>query len=124
MSSSYYRGSHAVLLVYDITDKESFVNVEKWLEETKKYANDNTLLILVGNKCDLEKERKVSIETGYEYAKAHNMIFAETSAKANNNVDKIFTKIATTLCETLPKTRKDSTLKRLEKEEYKLINCC
>ena len=92
--SSYYRGAQGIMLVYDITDLESFQNLNLWLIEIEKNANKNVNKILVGNKSDLECERKVSLEQGKEFAFQHGMKFYETSAKNSFNVFESFHALA------------------------------
>jgi len=99
ITTSYYRGSHGIVIVYDITDKESFLNVRNWLEEVHKYASDNVKILLVGNKCDLEKDRQVSIQEGQELANKLNIPFIEASAKDSTNVQQLFVKLTTILKE-------------------------
>ena len=84
--SSYYKGAQGIMLVYDITDLESFQNLTSWLIEIEKNAPKNVYKILVGNKYDKENERKVSIEQGKEFALQYGMKFFETSAKSSTNV--------------------------------------
>lgn len=74
------------MVVYDITDLESFNNINSWLIEIEKNANKNVYKILIGNKCDLEEKRQVSYEQGKEFADTYGMKFIETSAKTNHNV--------------------------------------
>ena len=88
--SSYYRGAQGIMLVYDITDLESFQNLNSWLIEIEKNASKNVYKILVGNKCDLESERKVTIEQGKDFATQYGMKFFETSAKESTNVADAF----------------------------------
>ena len=64
ITSSYYKVAHGIILVYDITDRESFSGIQNWMAEVEKYANDNVTRILVGNKSDLESSRAVSFEEG------------------------------------------------------------
>ena len=78
-----------MILVYDITNKESFENLAKWEEESSKYMK-NKHKIIVGNKTDLNENRKVSFETASEYAQKLNYPYIETSAKENSNVERIF----------------------------------
>nr|KJB39674.1 hypothetical protein B456_007G029600 [Gossypium raimondii] len=63
ITSSYYRGAHGIIVVYDVTDQESFNNVKQWLNEIDRYASDNVNKLLVGNKCDLTANKVVSYET-------------------------------------------------------------
>ena len=83
---SYYRGVNGILLFYDITDRNSFEDVNRWLDDIKEWANENAKILLIGNKIDLENERKVTYEEGQEFAKAHNLLFIEISVKTNYNV--------------------------------------
>lgn len=94
----YYRNSAGVILVYDITNRQSFNNVKFWLNEIKNYTSDNTSIILVGNKCDLDTSftdnislREVSEDEGKELANEYNLLFIESSAKNSYNIDNIFT---------------------------------
>ena len=87
---NYYRSSHGFIYVYDITNKESFENLDMWINLTNENCGTNAINFLVGNKSDLEKEREVSKEEGEEFAKKYDLIFIETSAKNNDNVGKLF----------------------------------
>ena len=78
------------MLVYDITDLESFQNLNSWLIEIEKNASKNVYKILVGNKCDMENERKVTVEQGKDFAAQYGMKFFETSAKESTNVSDSF----------------------------------
>ena len=78
------------MMVYDITDAESFNNLNSWLIEIEKNASKNVYKILVGNKSDLESERKVTYEQGKEFATQYGMKFIETSAKESKNVQEAF----------------------------------
>ena len=93
ITTSYYKGSHGCFIVYDITNEESFENVDKWYSETVKTARENVSIILVGNKCDLEDQRKITKEMGEEKAKNLKCPFFETSAKTKINIDEIFQEI-------------------------------
>ena len=88
--SSYYRGAHGILLLYDVTDKESFKNLSNWLIEIEKNASKNILRILIGNKCDLEDKRVITQAQGKEFADTYGLKFIETSAKKNFNVSEAF----------------------------------
>lgn len=82
------------MIVYDIAKKETFNNLNKWLNEVETYANEGVLMILVGNKTDLNSQRQVSTESGAEWAALNDMPFVETSAKHATNVTEAFTMLA------------------------------
>ena len=88
--SSYYKGAQGIMMVYDITDLESFRYLDSWLKEIEKNASKNVYKILVGNKCDMENERKVTVEQGRDFATQYGMKFFETSAKDSTNVAEAF----------------------------------
>ncbi len=99
ITSSYYKGSHGCFIVYDITNESSFESVERWYEHVQKETSKDISIILVGNKCDLENERKVSKEKGEEKAKNLKCAFFETSALSNINIDKIFEALSNNIYE-------------------------
>ena len=92
MTKIYYKNSSCAFIVYDITEKDSFNHVESWINECKKVAPESILLILIGNKSDLEESREISYEEGEKLAKKYNMLFFETSAKNGDNIHNIFRK--------------------------------
>jgi Ras-related protein Rab-1A len=94
ITSSYYRGAHGIALVYDVTDLGSFDNIKAWTEEVKRYASEDVICILVGNKSDLETKRQVDYVTAKEYADSKEWTFVETSAKNDVNVTEMFTALA------------------------------
>lgn len=94
ITSSYYRGAHGIIVVYDCTDQESFSNLKQWLEEIDRYACDNVNKLLVGNKCDLITKKVVDYATAKEYADHLKIPFIETSAKNSINVEQAFMTMA------------------------------
>ena len=90
ITASYYRGGNGVLVVYDITDRDSFENLNSWLIEIEKNANKNVYKLLIGNKCDLEDKRKVTYQEGKDFAESNGMKFIETSAKTASKVQEAF----------------------------------
>ena len=90
ITASYYRGGNGVLVVYDISDRESFENLNSWLIEIEKNANKNVYKLLIGNKCDLEDKRKVTYQEGKDFAESNGMKFMETSAKTASKVQEAF----------------------------------
>ena len=90
VTKSYFQSSQGLVLVYDITDRESFEKLNFWVDNIKNNAPENAKFILVGNKCDLANERKVSYEEGENYAKNLNIKFFEASARDGTNVNELF----------------------------------
>ena len=90
----YLTDSRAGIIVYDITNRESFENVKKWYDIITEVAFQNIVLILVGNKVDLDESRKISTDEGMELAKNLGIYYMETSAKTNENVEDVFEWIA------------------------------
>ena len=87
---SYYRGANAIIIVFDITDKKSFLSITEWLKQIEKHAKENVFKFLVGNKSDLSEERKVTYEEAKEYADKHDLPYIETSAKEGININELF----------------------------------
>ena len=85
--STYFRGAHGILLLYDVTNRDSFKNLENWLIEIEKNSSEKVLKILLGNKCDLNDDREIQPDEGRAFADRNGMEFMETSAKMNTNVD-------------------------------------
>ncbi|CAH8336835.1 unnamed protein product [Eruca vesicaria subsp. sativa] len=125
ITSSYYRGAHGIIIVYDVTDEESFNNVKQWLSEIDRYASDTVNKLLVGNKCDLTENRAVPYETAkvrtyglslpsfvfihlidfLMYSKAFadeiGIPFMETSAKDATNVEQAFMAMSASIKESM-----------------------
>ena len=98
ITSAYYRGADGIIVVYDVTHKESFEHVREWLQEVEKYANESTVKLLVGNKSD-RQDRVVSTEEGQALADELGVPFIETSARSADNVEQAFTRMAGDLIE-------------------------
>ncbi|KAH0792161.1 Ras-related protein RABD1 [Histomonas meleagridis] len=90
ITKSYYRGSNGIVVVYDITDRESFEQVSHWMTEIDSHASSDVCRLLVGNKCDLDDKRAVKTEEGEALARQFGIPFLETSAKDSKNVDEMF----------------------------------
>ena len=92
IARAYYKNSVCACIVYDITNRNSFNSVQEWIDDCTKQTPKTILLLLIGNKNDLNDKREVQYEEGEEFAKKKNMIFLETSAKTGNNINTIFEK--------------------------------
>ena len=90
IQASYYKGANGILVVYDITNRESFEHVNSWLIEIEKNGNKNVYKFLIGNKNDLEDQRVITKEEGEEFASINGMDFFETSAKTDYQVQDAF----------------------------------
>ena len=90
VGSTYFRGAHGILLLYDVTNRDSFKNLENWLIEIEKNSSEKVLKILLGNKCDLNDDREIQPDEGRAFADRNGMEFMETSAKMNTNVNEAF----------------------------------
>jgi Ras-related protein Rab-1A len=87
---SYYRGANAIIIVFDLSDKKSFVSITEWLKQIEKHAKENVFKFLVGNKSDLVEERKVTYKEAKDYADEHDLPYFETSAKEGININELF----------------------------------
>jgi len=94
VTRSYYRGAAGALLVYDITSRESYNHLSTWLEDARTLASAGIVIILVGNKKDLEDEREVTFIEASRFAQENNLMFLETSALTGDNVEEVFLKCA------------------------------
>lgn len=90
ITRSYYRGAAGALLVYDITRRETFNHLTTWLEDARQHSNSNMVIMLIGNKSDLESRREVKKEEGEAFAREHGLVFMETSARTAANVEEAF----------------------------------
>ena len=86
---SFYKQANGVIVTFDVTNQLSFNNVKTWLESIYQHADPNIVKVMVGNKIDLEDERKVPIEEAQALAQSHKMMYFETSAKLNKNIDEL-----------------------------------
>jgi len=89
VTKTYYKGSHGIILMYDVTDQNSFKNIRNWMKQIEANADKSVRKVLVGHKCD-EPNRVVTEEEGKKFAEEFNMGFFESSAKSNKNVNEVF----------------------------------
>jgi Ras-related protein Rab-2A len=95
ITRSYYRDSACAIIVYDITDRGSFDKIEDWIRDVRNLAPPDCLLVLFGNKLDLETQRAIQKEQGQDLADRHGLYFFETSAATGKNVSEAFNECVT-----------------------------
>merc|ERR1712100_956367 len=100
----YYRDSNGALLVYDITDRDSFERVQHWVRELVKMLGNTCQIVIVGNKIDLERNRNVTVEEAEEYAASVGATHFQTSAKLNKGLDEVFLHISKRMLAAGPST--------------------
>lgn len=130
ITTSYYRGAHGIVIVFDLTDRESYEHVERWLGEINKFAKENVLKFLIGNKSDLIDKRQVSFDEVNELATKLKILYTETSAKNSSNIEEFFQQ-ATKIYLSKYDFKKDKELqgvsldtKMLKKKSPKSNGCC
>lgn len=122
---SYIRDSTVAVVVYDITNVNSFQQTTKWIDDVRTERGSDVIIMLVGNKTDLADKRQVSIEEGERKAKELNVMFIETSAKAGYNVKQLFRRVAAALPgmeSTQDRSREDMIDIKLEKPQEQPVN--
>ncbi|CAK9191906.1 unnamed protein product [Sphagnum jensenii] len=102
LAPMYYRGAAAAVIVYDITNADSFNRAKKWVQELQRQGNPNLVMALAANKADLDSKRKVEAEEGKSYADENGLFFMETSAKTAQNVNELFYEIGRRLPKAQP----------------------
>ena len=123
ITSSYFKGSNGCFIVYDITNEASFDNIEKWYEQIQSETSKEIPIVLVGNKCDLEDERKVPTEKAKEKAENLKCAFFETSALKGTNIDKIFEELVNTIYEkTANKNEDDINIEFIKEDKAVNLN--
>ncbi|KAL2101829.1 hypothetical protein ACEWY4_003590 [Coilia grayii] len=125
VTHAYYRDAHALLLLYDVTNKSSFDNIQAWLTEVYEFAQKDVVLMLLGNKADATQERVVKREEGEKLAKEFGVPFMETSAKSGLNVELAFTAMTKELKHRVMKEPSERfQLQEYVNKEMKGAGCC
>ncbi|KAH9890492.1 GTP-binding protein ypt1 [Cubamyces lactineus] len=108
IAAAYYRGAHGIIMVYDVTEMETFTNVKGWLQEIEKYASETVKKLIIGNKSDLVERKVVEYSIAKEFADSLSIPFIETSAKNSTNVEEAFTLMAKTIRDDLDTQTEDT----------------
>lgn len=91
--TSYYKGTHGILLVFDLTNMQTFRDMEQWLSDVEKHGKDNVVKLLVGNKKDMDQQRQVPYEEAAKFAESLGVKYIETSAKSGENIEESFVEL-------------------------------
>lgn len=108
LAPMYYRGAAAAIVVYDITNKESFNGAKSWVKELQRRGDPNVVIALAGNKEDLVNKRKVEFQEAQQYAEENGILHMETSAKNATNVKSLFQEIALKLPKNPPQSEREA----------------
>lgn len=122
LAPMYYRGAAAAIVVYDITNPDSFTGAKSWVKELQRRGDPNVVIALAGNKADLESRRKVEYEEANAYAEENNILHLETSAKNANNVKALFVEIAKKLPKNPPQPEREAF--PIMQPQQEKNNCC
>ena len=123
IAKNYYKGSHGILLLYDITKISSFDNIREWIRDIKEEVDENAILFLIGNKIDLSDKRVITKEKGTELAGEYKIPFFEASAKSGENVDEIFKALYKKISESYANIEKQKGSK-INKKQKNNGKCC
>jgi len=144
ITKQYYHESHGIILIYDVTQRETFNNLESWINEIKNNSKKDIKVIIVGNKNDIEK-RVVSVNEGIDFAKKYNSLYIDASAKNGTNIMLIFHKITEIILSSIKEEEKNDKeidnrqsvmnisdymkekkklIQKIKEEEKKKKNCC
>ena len=122
LAPMYYRGAAAAVVVYDITNPDSFTGAKSWVKELQRRGDPNVVIALAGNKADLESRRRVEFEEANAYAEENGILHLETSAKNANNVKALFVEIAKKLPKNPPQPEREALTISAPQQEAR--GCC
>ena len=126
ITKNYYKGAHGIMLIYDVTRQETFLNVRNWLTQIKENASDKATIFLIGNKCDDIEGRQVATEEGQKVADDYKITFIETSAKNDINIASTFEQLVKQIYQKVGtlETKQVQVTNKLGGEEKKEKRCC
>lgn len=115
LTSTYYRAAEGIILVYDVTRRETFANLSTWLEEVQLYSTKpDCIKMVVGNKVDMENENIIQKKEGMEFANEHGCLFIECSAKTNHNVEQCFEELLLKILDTPSLWEESTTVEKID----------
>ena len=119
LASNFIKNADGILLMYDITDMETFKAISRWIKSIKEIKGNDCPIILIGNKCDLEEERKVSKKEGEKKAEENGFLFIETSCKDNINIEKAVNTIVNKITDGRIQLKSENQSIKLDKKKLK-----
>ena len=122
--TSYYRRNNGIILAFDITNKESFDNIKKWVSEIDKYSDPNVCLVLIGTKLYMLEKRQVLYKEAFDYANYLKINYYEVSSKDNINIEKIFVDLVVKIKIILDRKTEKETFIKLNSNREKFKSCC
>ena len=123
IAKNYYKGSHGILLLYDVTKTSSFENIREWIKDIREEVYEKTIIFLIGNKIDIKDQIKIKTEEAQKLAEEFNIPFFEASAKSGENVDEIFKALYKKISEVYVDIQQEGGTK-LSKKNKKSKKCC
>jgi small GTP-binding protein len=130
ITKTYIRNVSCIILMYDISNINSFINLKEWLNFLNKYNQKDSIIILVGNKSDNNNNREITFDEGKEYAKNNNFLFYETNVINGENINEIFEKTILNIFKNLNinkyliKNKNNQLINKEKKYRYGYYNCC
>ena len=124
IAKNYYKGSHGILLLYDVTKTNSFENIREWIRDIREEVYEKAIIFLIGNKIDKKEDRKIQTEQGAKLAEEFNLPFFEASAKSGENVDEIFKALYKKISEVYIELQKERGTKLSSNKKKKKKKCC
>ena len=121
ITRNYYKGARGIILIYDVTNIKSYENIKKWINEIKEEISEKVTIVLIGNKIDNEKERKISKEQGEQLAQEYNVAFFETSAKSGVGINESVFYLVKKIVEADPEALKKGKKLKIKNPKKK---CC
>ena len=123
IAKNYYKGSHGILLLYDVTKTSSFENIREWIKDIREEVYEKAIIFLIGNKIDKKDQIKIKTEDAKKLAEEFNIPFFEASAKSGENVDEIFKALYKKISEVYVDIQQEGGTK-LSKKNKKSKKCC
>ena len=124
ITKNLYKGAAGIMLIYDITNRNTFDNVKKWVNSIKEEVTSKVVIVLVGNKIDLDKKRQVQTDEGEQIAEEFDMPFFECSALTGENINSAFETLAKKLVEVKAKAKQHGEQLKQNKAGGEKKSCC